>query len=192
MNAYGYTVFDVETPNEQNNRMSSIGITLIDDGQITGSFSSLVNPETYFRPFNIALTGILPEEAEAAPSFDALWETIEPFFADRILVAHNAPFDLGVLGRCLRAYCLDFQRSVPYVCTVQMTRKLLPQLPDHRLNTLCAYWEIPLDHHRAESDSYAAAEILLRLMERGADPGRYLRVFDLAALKTIRPEGRWL
>ena len=53
-----YIAFDVETPNHLNNRMSAIGISVIENGKIIEEFYSLVNPETSFDPFNIQLTGI--------------------------------------------------------------------------------------------------------------------------------------
>ncbi len=180
-----FIAFDVETPNEQNNRMSAIGIAIIENGQITGSFGTLVNPETYFNPFNIALTGITPEQAEQAPTFGELWEAIEPILSGGILIAHNAPFDMGVLAKCLRAYCIDWERFVPYACTVRMGRAILPQLPDHKLNTLCAYWGIPLDHHRADSDSLACAELLIRYQNRGLDVKRFIRTYDLWKAHTL-------
>lgn len=182
-----YIAFDVETPNEQNNRMSAIGITIVEDRKVVGSFGTLVNPESYFNPFNIALTGITPEEAEKAPTFGELWETIEPILSAGILVAHNAPFDMGVMARCLRAYCLDWERYVPYTCTVRMTRAALPKLCDHKLNTLCAYWDIPLDHHRAESDSLACAEVLIRCLNAGLPVGRFLRTYDMKDMRTLKP-----
>ena len=55
-----YIAFDVETPNSLNNRMSAIGITVIEDGAITKEFYSLVDPEQELAPFIIALTGITP------------------------------------------------------------------------------------------------------------------------------------
>ena len=55
-----YTVFDVETPNRANDRMSAIGIVVIEDDQIVDAFYSLVNPEVPFDDFNVALTGITP------------------------------------------------------------------------------------------------------------------------------------
>lgn len=56
-----YIVFDVETPNARNDRISAIGITVVEDRAITDSYYTLVNPETAFDPFNIRLTGITPE-----------------------------------------------------------------------------------------------------------------------------------
>ena len=97
-----FVVFDVETPNASNSRMSAIGLTVVEDGRIVDELFTLVNPETYFHPFNIALTGITPEMAERAPTFDQLWETIGPMMSSGLLVAHNAPFDMSVLAKCLR------------------------------------------------------------------------------------------
>ena len=53
-----YIAFDVETPNAKNYRISSIGAAVIENGKIVETYSSLVNPETYFSSFNIELTGI--------------------------------------------------------------------------------------------------------------------------------------
>ena len=116
-----------------------------------------------------------------------LWETIGPILDSGLLVAHNAPFDLSVLGRCLRDYGIFFHRQVPYACTCQMSRRLLPQLPNHKLDTLCRYLALDLDHHRAGSDSRACGEILLHHLARGADIGPFLRSYDLIHICTARP-----
>ena len=71
-----YIVFDTETPNSRNNRISAIGISVVEDGVITREFATLVNPEAHFDPFNIQLTGITPEAVEAAPTFPALWQEL--------------------------------------------------------------------------------------------------------------------
>ena len=115
-----YIVFDVETPNARNDRMSAIGVAVVENGMIVDELSTVVNPETYFHPFNIALTGITPAMAEEGPDFSQLWADLEPVFSSGLLVAHNAPFDMSVLAKCLRAYCVDWQSTVPYACTVQM------------------------------------------------------------------------
>lgn len=174
-----YIAFDVETPNEANSRMSAIGITVVEDGRITEEFASLVNPETYFNSFNIRLTGITPDMAARAPAFPELWAAIEPVMGSGLLAAHNAPFDMGVLARCLRAYGIRWRPSVPYVCTCRMGRSCYPELPNHKLNTLCAYLDIALDHHQAGSDSRACAMLLLDCLGRGADLRRFRRMYDM-------------
>ena len=92
-----YIAFDVETPNWANDRMSAIGIAVIEDGEIAGEFYTVVDPETYFDRFNIDLTGITPEMAADSPAFPEVWHEIEPIMSSGLLVAHNAPFDMSVL-----------------------------------------------------------------------------------------------
>ena len=99
-----FIAFDVETPNSYNNRISAIGVTVVEDGKIVEEFFTLVDPETYFSNFNIQLTGITPEAVEGAPTFEELWPRLEPVFSSGVLTAHNAPFDMSVLAKCLRAY----------------------------------------------------------------------------------------
>ncbi|WP_317302611.1 3'-5' exonuclease [Acidaminococcus timonensis] len=170
----GFTVFDVETPNHMSNRMSAIGITVIEGGMITDEFYSLVKPETHFDYFNTQLTGISEETVWDAPTFPEVWTQIEPLMSDRLLVAHNAVFDMNVLKRCLHDYEIEWKPYARYICTVQMGRRLLPGM-SHKLNVLCDHYGICLDHHKADSDSRACAEILLRYLVDGADIRQFIR-----------------
>ena len=86
-----FIVFDIETPNCLNHRMSAI----------TEDFYSLVDPEIHFDYFNTRLTGINEETVRDAPTFSKLWALIEPLMSSDILVAHNAVFDMSVLKKCL-------------------------------------------------------------------------------------------
>ena len=173
-----YIVFDVETPNRFNNRMSAIGVTIIEGGKITGSFYSLVDPEARFDSFNTRLTGISAQTVKGAPNFAELWAKIEPVMSSGILTAHNALFDMGVLKKCLTDYGIEWKGSAKYICTVQAGRKLLPGM-SHSLNVMCDHYGIELDHHKADSDSRACAEILLRYMESGADVDSFIRTYRL-------------
>ena len=172
-----FIIFDVETPNYRCNRMSAIGITVLEDGVVTNEFSSLINPETDFDAFNIRLTGIDEELVRDAPTFPELWPQIEPLMSSGLLVAHNAVVDLGVLKKCLDYYEIDWKPYARYLCTVQMGRRILPGM-SHKLNTLCDYYGIALNHHQAASDSHACAEILLRYLERGADVRQHIRTYS--------------
>ena len=173
-----YIAFDVETPNRYNSRMSAIGISVVEDGRIVDSFSSLVDPEQLFDWFNTQLTGIDSEAVRGAPTFPTLWERLEPLMASGVLVAHNASFDMGVLKKCLHDYGILWQTQVPGLCTVLMGRRLLPGI-SHRLNDMCEYYGIDLAHHRADSDSRACAEILIRYLNSGAEPDKFLRIYTL-------------
>lgn len=178
--------FDVETPNSRNDRMSAIGIARIENGLILEEISTLVNPEEPFDAFNVALTGITPRMAAAAPVFPELWEQYGVLFSSSILIAHNAPFDLSVLSRCLRDYGLEAPRYLPYCCTVRMGRRCYPELANHRLDTLCRYRDIPLDHHNAGSDSRACADLFLDYGAHGFSAGEFLRLYDRLEGRTLR------
>ena len=175
---YRYVAFDVETPNRYGNRMSAIGISVIENGAISEEFFSLVNPETYFDYFNTRLTGIDEDTVAFAQTFPELWEKIEPLMSSGILVAHNAVFDLTVLKRCLRDYGIQWKPAVKYCCTVQMGRKIIPET-SHKLDVLCDYYGILLDHHKADSDSHACAEILLRYFASGAEEKNHIRTYRM-------------
>ena len=177
-----WIAFDVETPNNLNNRMSAIGITVIENGAIIDEFYSLVNPETHFDYFNEQLTGINERMVRSAPTFPALWSEIEPIMSGGLLVAHNAVFDLSVLKNCLDDYGIDWKPYVRYVCTVQTGRSVLPGM-SHKLNVLCDYYGISLDHHHAASDSRACAEILLNYLQEGADIRNHIRTYSFSKEK---------
>ena len=172
-----YIVFDVETPNSYNNRMSAVGITIVENSAIIDSFYSLVNPDTHFDWFNIQLTGISPDMVEDAPNFETLWQTIEPIMASGILVAHNARFDMGVLSKCLHSYGISWKPSAVYACTCVMGRKCYPHFPNPKLNTMCSLLDIPLAHHKADSDSEACAKLLIDYMQQGLDIKTFLRTY---------------
>lgn len=162
-----YFVFDVETPNYRNDRICAMGIVILENGEVLEEKEYLVNPEVSFDGFNIRLTGIGPDKVRDAPTFPQLWREIGPKLEDCILVAHNAPFDLGVLGKTAAAYQIDLP-PVAYLCTVKLSRRYLPELPHHRLNDLCDYYGIALEHHQAGSDASACAAILMQLLNSGA------------------------
>ena len=173
---YRYIAFDVETPNRYNNRMSAIGISVIEDGEIKEEFFSYVNPECHFDYFNKQLTGIDEKTVASAPTFPELWEKIEPVMSSGILVAHYATFDLGVLKKCLQDYGICWKPTAKYCCTVQIGKRVVPGI-SHKLNVLCDYFGIGLEHHKADSDSHACAEILLRYFEDGADERSFIRTY---------------
>ena len=97
--------------------------------------------------------------------------------ASGLPVAHNAVFDLGVLRRCLDGYGIEWKPYTRDLCTVQMGRRLLPGM-SHKLDALAAYYGIPLDHHRAASDSRACAEILRRYLTGGTDVRQFIRTYS--------------
>lgn len=171
-----YCVFDVETPNAQNDRISAIGLVLFDGEKPIHTAEYLVNPEVPFDSYNVKLTGIDAETVKDAPKFPEVWEQIKDLISGSVLVAHNALFDLSVLYKTLLAYQItppDFR----YLCTLQLARAALPELGHYKLNDLCRYYHIELDHHKAGSDALACAQILGCLIAGGVQAARNVKQY---------------
>jgi len=180
-----YIVFDTETPNSRNDCICSIGITIVEDGKIVDERYDLVDPEARFDVFNVQLHGISPDMVRFEKNFPVLWEEIEPIMDSGVLVAHNASFDMGVLSKLFRRYGIR-RESDPYVCTVQLGRKCIPDAPNHKLNTLCELLGIQLDHHNAASDSHACAELLCYYLSQGLPVEQYVKQWDYTKISRSR------
>lgn len=174
-----YIVFDVETPNARNDRICSIGVTLIDDDRITETKNCLVNPETDFDAMNISVHGITLADVENAPPFPEIWAELRKLFVERVVVAHNASFDLNVLKKTLLHYGV-VEDSIRYVDTLAMSKWVYPQFTRHGLNVLCDEFGIPLSHHNSGSDSQACAALLRKMIVEGTPVEKFIKAFDLA------------
>lgn len=162
--AVNFVALDFETANHQRHSACSLALTVVRNSQIVDHYYSLIKPETPFFWRNIQIHGIHERDVKDAPAFPAVWEEIRPYFTDnRLVAAHNLPFDRGVLQGCIDYYGLE-QPHFQTLCTVQTSRKLLTDMPNHKLNTVCRHLGIELErHHHALDDSNACAAILLYL-----------------------------
>ena len=179
-----FVAFDVETPNIDNGRMSSIGVSVLENGKIVESYYSLVDPEEHFDSFNSELTGIYEETVAGQPTFPDIWKDIRSLMEEGMIIAHNAQFDMAVMAKCLRDYDIYWKEKEKYMCTCQIGRKLLPDLSDHRLDTICDHYGIQLDHHLAESDARACALLMSKYLEMGFDFERYTRTYNILKIHT--------
>ena len=103
------------------------------------------------------------------PPFAALWPDMARFMEGaRWLVAHNAPFDRGVLQACCTAAGVAAP-AIPFACTLKGARRGL-DLPARNLAAVCEHFSIDLQHHHAGSDAMATAQIFLRLTQLGVSP----------------------
>lgn len=157
-----FIAMDFETANYQPYSACSLALVMVKDSRIVGEYYSLINPETSFYSKNIQIHGIHPGDVKDAPLFPEMWRDIRQYFdQNRLIVAHNSDFDTNVLASCLERYHLE-QPSYLSLCTVRTSRKLFPEMRNHKLNTVCQELGISLEHHHdALEDSRACAEILL-------------------------------
>jgi DNA polymerase-3 subunit epsilon len=195
-----YVVVDVETTGMRplSDRVIEVAaIRLTNSGgrvHPVAEFATLVNPEQGLPPTITRLTGITEEMVARAPRFADIADELAAFLGPRVLVAHNARFDLAFLNA---EFGRVYERHVgnPQLCTLALSRRLFPELPNHRLPTLARYMGVDLDRwHRASSDAWATARIFLRLLEqldaRGLRTLSEALRFQRARLRTARARHR--
>lgn len=175
---------DFETASGSSGSICSIGLAWIREGQVCHVAHRLIRPhDMQFHPSYIAIHGIYPYHVEHEPEFPAIWDELLPHLeAVPMLLAHNAPFDIGVLRSALTHYGQPWP-SLSYLCTVKIARAAWPQLENHKLSTVAAHLGLELRHHAADSDAAACAGIALRAMaDRGhADLQAALTQFGIKA-----------
>jgi DNA polymerase-3 subunit alpha (Gram-positive type) len=168
LNETGFVVFDLETTGAKAPpcRITEIGAFRVQHGFVTESFHTLVNPQTPIPPFITSLTGISDAMVAGAPLFEDVAEHFLDFIGDSVLVAHNARFDMGFLNHEVGRIYEDYRLANPSLCTVQLSRRLLPDIVNHKLKTVASHFSIDLiNHHRASDDAHATARIFVNLLE---------------------------
>lgn len=164
-----FTAIDFETANADPGSACSIGMTRVENGQVAGHFYSLIRPEPLaFSWYHIRVHGITQDMVLTAPRFADIWPEIESFVVGPLL-AHNAAFDGRVLNSCLQDARLS-PPAWPYACSVQVAKRVWKGLMSHRLNDMAAHLGIALEHHRADEDAHACAQIVIEAARlRGAE-----------------------
>ena len=163
----GFVVFDLETTGAKAPpcRITEIGAYRVKHGALVDEFHTLVNPQTPIPPFITSLTGISDKMVRDAPVFADIASDFLDFIGDSVLVAHNARFDMGFLNHEVGRVYENYRVANPSLCTVQLSRKLLPNIENHKLNTVANYFSIELlNHHRASDDARATAKIFVNLL----------------------------
>ncbi|MEO9511907.1 MAG: exonuclease domain-containing protein [Flavobacteriaceae bacterium] len=160
-----YTIIDIETTGNgiKGNKITEISIFKFDGEQIVDEFTSLVNPLSPIPYFITGLTGIDDQMVQNAPTFPELAKAILKITEGCIFVAHSVNFDYGVIKEEFRQIGIDFTRKK--LCTVRLSRKLIPGLQSYSLGKLCTAVNIPLvDRHRARGDAHATVLLFQKLL----------------------------
>lgn len=156
---------DFETANASLASACSLGLAIYNDGELLDNFEWYFKPHHRYNFFtNTHIHGISKQDVEDENEFVFYYEELCEILKDSIIVAHNALFDIGVLNAMCDIYGLD-HFSNEYIDTVNVSRKVYPELINHKLNTVCEYLDIDLSHHNAKSDSFGCLMILLKAME---------------------------
>lgn len=165
-----FTAIDFETANSDRASACSVGLAVVRAGQIVDEFHSLIRPpHLTFDPWNVRKHHITAEDVSNAPCFTELLPTL----LERIqgpLVAHNASFDMSVLRACLNLGGNDLPK-LPYCCSLKLARASWPDIASHGLSEMARFLGIALhNHHNAQDDARACAEIVLRVPSAAVRP----------------------
>ena len=163
-----YAICDIETTggNCKNGKIIEIAIIVIEDMKIIDSFSSLINPEMPITPFVSKLTGITEEMTSNAPKFHEIADEIIKITDNAIFVGHNASFDYNYIVEEFAKLGYKFSRKK--LCTLSISKKLLPGQSSYSLGKLCKSLGININNrHRAFGDASATAELFMFLKNTG-------------------------
>ena len=161
-----YTIIDVETSG-RSNRITEISIFKYDGTTVVDEFTSLVNPNCYIPDHITALTGIDNGTVANAPEFSEIAQNVLDITTDAVFVAHNVNFDYNVIQGEFKLLGIAFTRKK--LCTVRLSRKLIPGHRSYSLGKLCKALNINLvDRHRARGDAEATV-ILFQLLQSQED-----------------------
>ncbi len=161
-----YIAIDFETANAKLSSPCSLGMVVVEDGEIRSKHHWYIRPEPfYFNPMNISIHGITPEMTEDAPTFDVLWPELEPFFKNNIVIAHNASFDMGVVRHTLDYFGISYPNT-SYFCSMKLYQKMTPDFTSYRLPMLSKSIGFEFKHHDALEDSIACSKLILHALEQ--------------------------
>ena len=179
-----WVVVDVETTGgspAHGHRVTEVAAVRVSRGEIRDVYATLVNPQRRIPRMITRLTGISDEMVADAPLFTAVADNVAATVGSGIFVAHNAAFDW-------RFMCAEMERATgqtlsgPQLCTVRLSRKLLPQLTSRSLDGLALFFGLEIaSRHRARDDAVATAHVLLRLLEMLEERG----ITDWCALDAL-------
>lgn len=156
---------DFETANNSCASACALGIAIYEEGELVDNFEWYLKPANRYNYFtNTSIHGISKEDVENEEEFVFYYEELKDILKDSVIVAHNALFDIGVLNAVCDVYGLDHFKN-DYIDTVTISRKVYPELYNHKLNTVCDYLHIDLSHHNGKSDANGCLMILLKAME---------------------------
>ena len=190
-----YAIIDLETTGGQptQDRITEIAVYIHDGEKIVDEYATLLNPGRAIPPFITQLTGITNEMVSTAPKFHEVARKVVEITEGCVFVAHNVRFDYSFLKKEFADLGYNYSRKT--LCTVRLSRSLIPGQPSYSLGKLCQSIGIPLEgRHRAAGDAHATALLfgrLLRITQENdpAQPGAALPD-ALARVDALAPAGR--
>lgn len=171
-----YAIIDIETTggNPYRDKITEIAVFIHNGNKVVKEYCTLVNPERSIPSFISRMTGITDEMVARAPRFFEIAKDLVELTQDTVFVAHNASFDYNFIRNEFKTLGYDFNRN--HVCTVKLSRKLLPGKTSYSLGRLCQELGIGINNrHRAAGDAVATVKLFELLL--GEYPEGFLNGF---------------
>ncbi len=167
MDGLNFIAIDLETATRERFSICEIGIAIVEDSKIISSRSWLVQPPfNQYDYFNIRVHGIMPSNTIDSPTFPEVWTEITSLFDNRIVVAHNASFDLYALKDAFNNWHIDYP-TISYYCSYRVAQKVVPNCYSYSLPCICKELGIEFSkHHRAEIDAIGCAKVFIECINR--------------------------
>lgn len=161
-----FFAIDVETANADYSSICQIGIAEFKDGQVIDTWSTLINPEAYFDPFNTSIHGIREEDVKDAPAFDQIYNELSERITGQITV-HHMPFDRIAISRACVEYNLNVLQP-RWLDSAKIVRRTWEQFAytGYNLANIAEFLKIDFEHHDALEDAIAAAKIVHQACEK--------------------------
>ncbi len=172
-------VFDLETTGLSNLtcRIIEIGAVKIKSGKVIETFDTFVDPEMPISEEITELTSITDDMVKGAPKEREALESFLAFAGDRLLIAHNANFDVGFIRVAAERQGIPFENT--YLDTVGLSKYVNPELKRHKLDIIAEHYKLPeFHHHRASDDARILAEVFFVMQTRLKSEG----VFNFAEM----------
>lgn len=183
-----YAIIDIETTggNPYRDKITEIAVFIHDGKKVVQEYSTLINPERNIPPFITRMTGITDEMVARAPKFYEIAKDLVEITQDKVFVAHNVSFDYNFVRNEFKTLGYDFNRDS--LCTVKLSRKLLPGKKSYSLGRLCEELKIGINNrHRAAGDALATVKLFELLLDK--HPEGFIKGFpgSLNARKALKP-----
>jgi DNA polymerase-3 subunit epsilon len=181
-----FSVVDTETTGMHAHfcKVMDIGVVKVRGGKIIEKWETLVDPKQEVPYWITFFTKLSNKDVDGQPIFADVANKFVDVLGDSIFVAHNAEFDYAFLSSEMARLKKPF--SYPKLCTVQLARKLLPELPAVNLDALSEFYKITVSQrHRALPDAEATAEVLLHFLALAKSRHHAKTFFDLHKLQSL-------
>lgn len=162
-----YSIVDIETTGNgfTGSKITEISIFIYDGEKVVDEYTTLVNPECNIPPFITNLTGITNAMVSNAPKFYEIAKKVSEITKNNIFVAHSVNFDYNIIKKEFKDLGADFRRKK--LCTIRLSRKLIPGLKSYSLGAICRSQNITItNRHRAKGDAEATTILFEKLLQR--------------------------